>query len=112
MGHSHTDYTQSELENQAAHSNLNLSSYAPKPLHGADVQIEAQLDYYTGGPYYKGLGTSIRHLDKSGVRSTPKVVSHKQGIRVGCTFVTNDALDELYKIHKNFLKTGDSKIHQ
>lgn len=104
-GAGNIDYTKSEFQNQLTYA---------RPQNGADVQIETwgetSIDART--PIYGDFGRTIRHLDKYGVRSTPKVVSHKQGIRVGCTFVTNAALEELYRLHKKFLKIEDTKVHQ
>lgn len=98
---SHIHCTDSELANQTTFA---------RPKYGADVQIEVRKDYnkYGGQPYT----VTLKHLSKHGAISTPRVSSHKEGIKVGCTFVTNEALEEIYKLHKKFLNVPDVVIHQ
>lgn len=38
--------------------------------------------------------------------------SYSNGIKVGCTFLTTEALEKLYKWHSEFLKHKTEKTHQ
>lgn len=42
----------------------------------------------------------------------PTIRSYPDGIKVGCTFLTNDVLSWLYKRHTEFLGEGRVKTHQ
>ena len=55
----------------------------------------------------------IHHLGVAGHDSLPSVRSYPDGIKVGCTFITNDAVELLYKWHKEFrYPTPTEKVHQ
>jgi hypothetical protein len=38
--------------------------------------------------------------------------SYRDGIRIGCTFVSNDALREIWEMHSGFLNSQESVTHQ
>ena len=42
----------------------------------------------------------------------PTVRSYPDGIKVGCSFITNEAIERLYKWHKDFLGREESRTHQ
>lgn len=71
-----------------------------KPRHGASVEISEW-----------GSG-AVRHLDNQGVVSTPLIRSYKDGIRVGCTFITTEALKKIHSLHSRFLQKEDGVTHQ
>lgn len=79
----------------------NYSNYFPSHIvpHGCDILISC----------YHG-SCKISHTTCNS-RTTPKIRSHKDGMRIGCTFVSNDALEEIYKLHKKF-QTQESMDHQ
>ena len=61
----------------------------------------------------KSSGAIIRHLGITGHENFPSVRSYPDGIKVGCTFITNDAVELLYKWHKEFrYPTPTEKVHQ
>lgn len=41
-----------------------------------------------------------------------RFVSYKDGIRVGCTYISNDAIEFIYKKHEEFLHNEDCVEHQ
>lgn len=47
-----------------------------------------------------------------GLESYPTIRSYSDGLKVGCTFVTNAALEKIYAWHKEFLGREESRTHQ
>jgi hypothetical protein len=87
------------LESEYGEPNLTnqLGYYVPR--HGCSVEIGLR------------RGDRISHL--SGVTVTyPTVRSYPDGIKVGCSFITNEAIERLYKWHKDFLGREESRTHQ
>jgi len=76
----------------AAHQSQNTS-------HGCDIKIHA-------------TGTTIYHVPTVLGIVAPTVRSYKDGIKIGCTFVTNEAVELIYNLHKSYLDNTDSKTHQ
>jgi hypothetical protein len=74
------------------------------PGHGARVGIVKD-------SYMNSSRSVISHIS-GGNRRQVLVRSYKDGIRVGCTFVTNEALEEIYRLHSEFLKEKDYVTHQ
>ena len=66
--------------------------------HGADTQI--LLD-----------GNKIYHR-KYGNETLPVVRSYPEGLRVGCTFISNEALERLFKFNQEYLNRKDIVEHQ
>lgn len=77
------------------------SSYE-RPRHAAEVEIEVS----------KSNVAYITHMDKNGVKTTPKITSYKDGVHVGCSFISNEALNKIYLLHRDFIASLDSKKHQ
>ena len=67
--------------------------------HGAQILISEQ----DGKIWHESASTSV---------NKPLVRSYKEGLRVGCNFITNDAIELIYKLHKSFLSDQDSRTHQ
>jgi hypothetical protein len=82
------------------------SQFTHRPKHGADVEITTQV------LNYDGLSTTIKHIDKRGVGSLPLVRSYKDGLRVGFTFISNEALKKIHGLHAKFLQGQDEVTHQ
>ena len=73
--------------------------YFDKPRHGCEIEIARR------------QGDSISHLNGIHV-IYPTVRSYSDGVKIGCTFITNEALELIYKWHKDFTESENSKIHQ
>ena len=74
------------------------SGYA-LPRHGRSVEIGFR------------RGDRIIHL--AGYTVTyPTVRSYADGVVVGCSFVTTEALERIYSWHKGFLGREESRTHQ
>lgn len=101
-----TNYTDNTLQNQAVNADFRV--YVSKPRYDADVQIDIHHIY----PKYGTPTYVISHTTKARKRTSPTIISHKEGITVGCSFITNAALEEIYQLHKKFLKVPDEIIHQ
>lgn len=67
-------------------------------FHGCDVLIG-------------GLAT-ITHRTPGHYHTLPTIRSHRDGIKVGCSFITTEALERIYQLHKAFTDQTDSKTHQ
>jgi len=53
----------------------------------------------------------IRHYDEKGFE--PALVrSYAEGMRIGCTFITNEALDTIWECHKSYINRKDEVTHQ
>lgn len=76
------------------------------PIHCNDVRhgcnIELDLNYSL---------SIIRHI-MDGHVSIPTIRSYSDGVKVGCTFLSTDALNKLHTWHTDFLKSGSEKTHQ
>ena len=57
-------------------------------------------------------GGTIMHEGWSGGPLKATVRSYQDGIKVGCTFITNEAVEQLYKWHTSFIRNPDSKTWQ
>lgn len=57
-------------------------------------------------------GEVITHASRTGIETALGVCSYTDGIQVGCTFVTNGALEKIYELHTTFLKQTTEKRHQ
>lgn len=79
------------------HSSAYRSGYSE--FHGASVRLCVD------------LCGNISHENQSAPPSIPTVRSYSDGIRVGCTFVTTEALAQVQKWHKEFLESK-SGLHQ
>ena len=62
-----------------------------------------------------GYGKQITH-SQNGTVTYPTIRSYKGGLKVGCTFVSNEALEMIYQWHKDFVKSDGLKnasvVHQ
>lgn len=67
-------------------------------FHGCEIRL----------PLVKG---KIHHETKNTLR-IPTVRSYPDGVKVGCTFLTTDALETLYAWHLAFLLDKHSRTHQ
>ena len=71
-----------------------------KRFHGATVRI------------YEGPYGDIKHENPYYATTIiPAVRSYSDGVKVGCTFVTTQALEKIQKWHKEFLD-DEAGIHQ
>lgn len=68
------------------------------PMHGAKVTIG-----------YSPLG--FVHYDGC-AETKPLVRSYRNGVRVGCTFITSEALDEVHRLHRKFISNLNEFTHQ
>lgn len=82
---------------------------ASLPKHGADVEISITKHKPS---FTTESGKLFHHVDKQGKTTQPSVKSYNDGVRIGCTFVTNEALEKLAELHKNFLTNPGFRIHQ
>jgi hypothetical protein len=73
----------------------------PLPRHRASVEIGFLKDSQV-----------ITHTSFTGRCISPTVASYKDGIVVGCTFIANEAVEQLYKLHKKFLEGQACVVHQ
>lgn len=62
--------------------------------------------------YISEAGGKVYHETENTCVNKPLVRSYKEGLRVGCNFITNDAIELIYKLHKSFLSDQDSRTHQ
>lgn len=67
--------------------------------HGCDIYLQ-----------YEKLSDTIRHI-RTYDNTKPKIRSYRDGLKVGCTFIDNETLEHLYKLHKKF-QTQESMDHQ
>lgn len=74
-----------------------------KDFHGAEIRI-FQVSEPSKQIYHESRGSS--HI------TTPTIRSYQDGIRIGCSFLTTKALEQIYQWHRDFLETPDSKTHQ
>lgn len=79
------------------------------PRHGADVEIDITRHTLS---FTTESGKIFKHMDKQGRISQPSVRSYKEGVRIGCTFITGEALEKLAELHKKFLTDPGFRIHQ
>jgi hypothetical protein len=71
-----------------------------KPRHGASIEIS------------KRNSDHLYHLDRNGSATHPLIRSYSDGIRIGCTFVTNEALKKIHSMHQRYLSKEDYVTHQ
>ena len=77
------------------------SPYPPSgKFHGCKILLRRE-------PY-----GAIHHVNWDDFVSLPTIRSYEDGIKVGCTFLTTDALKALYDWHKEFLGREESRTHQ
>lgn len=81
-------------------SGANQASEWSEEFHGATTKIDTS------------VYSAILHKARQGTASLPVVRSYKDGLRVGCTFITNSAFKRLYELHQSFLSGQDTKTHQ
>lgn len=82
-------YTEAEYRN----------SWKIGKFHGASIGIE--------------LDGKIKHISGPSLYvTTPVVRSYRDGIRVGCTFISNEAIKHLHSLHQNFLQGQIELTHQ
>ena len=73
--------------------------------HGARVKIGVE-----SRPAWEG-GARVYHETWDG-KTFPIVRSYKDGVRVGCTFVSTEALEKIRAWHQEFLLSPDAMTHQ
>jgi hypothetical protein len=72
--------------------------------HGASVEIRTTCNLSAG---------QIRHRSPNELSGEVcRVVSYSDGMIVGCTFITNEALEKLWEFHQRYLKDKQSLKHQ
>ena len=68
--------------------------------HGAEVRISLSADSLARVLHSRGCFDSV-----------PTIRSYREGIRIGCTFVTSEALRKIWDWHQDF-SAATSKTHQ
>jgi hypothetical protein len=56
-------------------------------------------------------GTGVYH-NQNGQSAQVLIRSYKDGMRVGCTFITNEALERIYEYHRRYVSRSDYEQHQ
>lgn len=94
MSDSNSQYYPYDLSVSGANQQL-----LDKPRHGATIEISDR-------------GYRVLHLDRNGSVTRPLIRSYSDGIRVGCTFITNEALKKIQGLHQGYLTKEDYVTHQ
>jgi hypothetical protein len=73
---------------------------AAERFHGGNIRI-----------YESAIG--IKHENRlSGKQSLPTIRSYADGVKVGCSFLTTDALQKIYSWHQDFLRDHKDRTWQ
>jgi len=86
-------YVESNASQHQSTDQLNITS------HGCSTKIFAN-------------GKTVFHRFNFSSSDIPIIRSYEDGIKVGCTFITNEAVELIYNLHKSFLDGTNSKTHQ
>ena len=87
------------------YNGVSSEGYSRERGHGAQVRIgEESRSAWEGG-------ARVYH-ETWGSKTYPTVRSYRDGIRIGCTFVTNEAFRKIWDWHKEFLDGECTKTHQ
>lgn len=86
------NYSSNQACNQQA-----LRSYQPEG-HGASIVLNLS-------------GCGVYH-NQSGHSQQVLIRSYKDGMRVGCTFITNEALERIIEFHRRYINRTDYEQHQ
>ena len=79
---------------------MSYSDYIKDVPHGCTVEL-----------YTKASDIGVFHYANGQGSYRPTIRSYRDGVKIGCTFVSNDAFRQIVKWHENQLK-DEGTLHQ
>lgn len=71
----------------------------PSDRHGTKIKIDTDALH------------KVVHVQEGVTKNTP-IISYPDGMRVGCTFITNEALGKLWDFHQEYRNRNEYLEHQ